>query len=191
MLREPDVTGSLVAPHEWTTALLIGGSRSGKSALAEKLVTASGRPRIYIATAEAWDDEMRQRIDEHRASRGDGWQTIDAPQDLPAVLSAIPPATAVLVDCLTLWLSNRMLADADPATDTAALLAALDACPAPVALVTNEVGQGIVPENALARRFRDAQGRLNQAVAARADLVVGVMAGLPFALKGTLPDAIR
>lgn len=184
------MTGSVVFGDGWKIALVIGGARSGKSAYAEKLVISRGGPRIYIATAEAWDEEMRARIAEHRAARGGGWQTVNAPQDLPAALGRVPAGAVVLVDCLTLWLTNRMLAGADSAADAAGLLAALSASAAPVALVTNEVGLGIVPDNALARRFRDAQGLLNQTVAARADLVVGVMAGLPFALKGTLPEGI-
>lgn len=164
--------------------LVIGGARSGKSRHAEALVAATGLPRTYIATAEAWDDEMRARIDQHRLDRGAGWETVEAPQDLAPALCAVPAGRVVMVDCLTLWLTNRMLAGADLAADTTALLRALDACPAPVVMVTNELGWSIVPENALARRFRDAQGRLNQTLAARADHVVTVIAGLPLVLKG-------
>ena len=165
-------------------SVILGGARSGKSRLAERIVTATGRQRVYIATAEAWDDEMRARIAQHRTDRGAGWQTVEAPQDLAPALCGVPAGRVVLVDCLTLWLTNRMLADADLSEDTAALLRALDACPAPVVMVTNELGWSIVPENALARRFRDAQGRLNQTLAARADRVVTVIAGLPLVLKG-------
>ena len=167
--------------------LVIGGARSGKSAFAEGLVTGSGRPRRYIATAEAWDDEMRDRIARHRADRGTGWITVEAPLDLVAALAAVRAEEAVLVDCATLWLTNHLLADHDIAAETGRLLAALSACPAPVVIVSNETGWGIVPENALARRFRDEQGRLNQRLAAEADLVVAVMAGLPMVLKGRLP----
>lgn len=166
---------------------MVGGARSGKSAFAENLITATGRRRVYIATAEAWDEEMRDRIATHRQDRGDGWDTVDAPLDLAGALAAVPADAAVLVDCATLWLTNHMLAEHDLALETGRLLAALAACAAPVVVVSNEVGWGIVPDNALARRFRDAQGRLNQQMAAQADLVVGVMAGLPFALKGRLP----
>lgn len=169
-------------------ALLVGGARSGKSRLAERLVIGSGRPRRYIATAQAWDDEMRDRIARHRADRGADWTTVEAPLDLAAALAAAGPGEAVLVDCATLWLSNHLLADHDLAAESNALLAALATCPAPVVIVSNEVGWGIVPENALARAFRDAQGRLNQQIAAQADLVVGVMAGLPMVLKGKLPE---
>lgn len=130
---------------------------------------------------------MRERIATHRQDRGEGWETVDAPLDLAGALAAVPTDAAVLVDCATLWLTNHMLAEHDLALETGRLLAALAACAAPVVVVSNEVGWGIVPDNALARRFRDAQGRLNQQMAAQADLVVGVMAGLPFALKGRLP----
>lgn len=166
--------------------LVIGGARSGKSRLAERLVEASGRPRIYVATAEAWDDEMAARIAEHRARR-EGWRTVEAPQDVAAALAGVPAGQAVVVDCATLWLTNRMLAGADLAAEGAGLLAALETCASPVVMVTNEVGQGIVPENALARTFRDAQGRLNQGLAAQAGLVVLAVAGLPLAVKGALP----
>jgi adenosylcobinamide kinase/adenosylcobinamide-phosphate guanylyltransferase len=171
----------------WKNACVFGGARSGKSAFAESLIITTGRRRVYIATAEAWDDEMRDRIAAHRLDRGDGWETVDAPLDLAGALATIPADAAVLVDCATLWLTNHMLAEHDLAVETERLLTAFAACAAPVVVVSNEVGWGIVPDNALARRFRDAQGRLNQQMAAQADLVVGVMAGLPFALKGRLP----
>lgn len=177
------MTGSILPP----LSLVIGGARSGKSALAERLVTATGRPRRYIATAEAWDDEMRARIAQHRADRGAGWITAEAPLDLCAALAAAAPGEAVLVDCATLWLTNHLLAEHDLEAEATSLLTALAACPAPVVMVSNEVGWSIVPENALARRFRDAQGRLNQRLATQAGLVVAVMAGLPLVLKGTLP----
>lgn len=165
--------------------LVVGGARSGKSAFAERLVTASARPRRYIATAEAWDDEMRDRIARHRRERGADWLTVEAPLDLAAALAAAQPDEAVLVDCATLWLSNQLLADHDLAAESADLCAALGGCAAPVVIVSNEVGWGIVPDNALSRRFRDAQGRLNQRLAAEADLVVTVIAGLPLVLKGS------
>jgi len=169
-------------------SLVIGGARSGKSRLAERIVTGSGLSRRYIATAQAWDDEMRDRIARHRADRGDGWTTVEAPLDLVAALAAAQPDEAVLVDCATLWLSNHLLADHDLDAEAQHLVAALAACPAPVIIVSNEVGWGIVPDNALARAFRDAQGRLNQQIAAQAGLVLGVMAGLPMVLKGKLPE---
>ena len=167
--------------------LVVGGARSGKSAFAERLITASARPRRYIATAEAWDDEMRDRIARHLRDRGADWATVEAPLALAAALADARPGEAVLVDCATLWLTNHLLADSDLAAETTRLLDALAASPAPVVIVTNETGWGIVPENALARRFRDEQGRLNQRLAAGADLVVTVIAGLPMVLKGNLP----
>jgi adenosylcobinamide kinase/adenosylcobinamide-phosphate guanylyltransferase len=168
--------------------MVIGGARSGKSRLAERLVQSSGRPKIYVATAEAWDDEMRDRIAAHRAGRAaDGWQTVEAPRNLAAALAGVPSGAAVLVDCVTLWLSNHLLDGADLAAQEDGLMAALAACAAPVVVVTNEVGLSVVPDNALARRFRDAQGRLNQRLAAQAGLAVAVWAGLPVALKGRLP----
>ena len=167
--------------------LVIGGARSGKSAFAEGLVTASGRARRYIATAEAWDDEMRNRIARHQRDRGPAWTTVEAPLDLAAALAGARSDEAVLVDCATLWLTNHLLAEHDLAAETAGLLAALAASPAPVVIVSNETGWGIVPENALARRFRDEQGRLNQRLAAVSGLVVTVIAGLPMVLKGRLP----
>lgn len=185
-LRGAALTGSKIVLPQLT--LVIGGARSGKSSLAERLAQATGLSRTYVATAEAWDDEMAARIAQHRADRGDGWKTVEAPHDPARVLGAA--SGVVLLDCLTLWLTNRMLADADVAAEGAALVAAMAASPARVIAVTNEVGLGIVPDNALARRFRDAQGRLNQAVAARAGLVVGVMAGLPFVLKGEMPPGV-
>ena len=167
--------------------LVLGGARSGKSAYAEALVTALPPPWCYLATAQAWDNEMKERIGEHRARRAEGWQTLDAPHDLAATLAALPPGRPVLVDCLTLWLSNRLLAEAELATESAALVAALAAHDGPVVAVSNEVGLSIVPDNALARRFRDAQGRLNQMVAARAERVVFTVAGLPLYVKGSAP----
>jgi adenosylcobinamide kinase / adenosylcobinamide-phosphate guanylyltransferase len=176
------VTGSLPP-----LTLVVGGARSGKSAFAERLIIASARPRRYIATAEAWDTEMRHRIARHQRDRGGDWITVEAPLDLAAALGETHPSEAVLIDCATLWLTNHLLADHDLVRETDALMAALAACPAPVVIVSNETGWGIVPENALARRFRDEQGRLNQRLAGQAGLVVTVIAGLPLALKGQLP----
>jgi adenosylcobinamide kinase/adenosylcobinamide-phosphate guanylyltransferase len=173
--------------------LVIGGARSGKSRMAEDLARASGRSKAYIATAEAWDDEMRARIGQHRSGRGTDWQTIEAPRDLPGALEVARAGAGqgvILIDCATLWLTNVILAEGDVAAQIADLLAALAACPSPVIIVSNEVGWSIVPENALARRFRDEQGRLNQALAAQANLVLAVMAGLPMVLKGTRPPAL-
>jgi adenosylcobinamide kinase/adenosylcobinamide-phosphate guanylyltransferase len=169
--------------------LVLGGARSGKSALAERhlLQQAEGRAPVYLATAEAWDDEMRARIAQHRFQRaGQGWQTQDAPRDLVGALAGLPVQAPVLIDCLTLWLTNQMLADADLAAEARALAEAIARHAGPVVAVANEVGLGIVPENALARRFRDAAGRLNQDLAAQAGCVVFVAAGLPLVLKGQM-----
>ncbi|WP_333816619.1 bifunctional adenosylcobinamide kinase/adenosylcobinamide-phosphate guanylyltransferase, partial [Tabrizicola sp.] len=124
--------------------LVVGGARSGKSAFAERLITASARPRRYIATAEAWDDEMRDRIARHLRDRGADWATVEAPLALAAALADARPGEAVLVDCATLWLTNHLLADSDLAAETTRLLDALAASPAPVVIVTNETGWGIV-----------------------------------------------
>jgi adenosylcobinamide kinase/adenosylcobinamide-phosphate guanylyltransferase len=164
--------------------LVLGGARSGKSSHAEALVMALPPPWLYVATGQAHDDEMTARIAAHRARRGPDWRTIEAPRDLAGVLAGAPGHSAMLVDCLTLWLSNLMLADADIDAETDRLDDALAQAQVPVVLVSNEVGLGIVPDNALARRFRDVQGRLNQRVAARADRVVLMVAGLPLVVKG-------
>jgi len=163
--------------------LVLGGARSGKSRHAEALIARHPAPWTYIATAEAWDEEMRSRIGEHRARRGAEWRTLDAPLEMPAALAQAGECP-VLVDCLTLWLTNLMLGGHDIAAASEALQAALAARRAPTVLVANEVGLGIVPENALARRFRDAAGRLNQDLAARAASVHFIAAGLPLVLKG-------
>jgi adenosylcobinamide kinase/adenosylcobinamide-phosphate guanylyltransferase len=165
--------------------LVLGGACSGKSRYAEGLISALPPPWLYIATAQAGDAEMAERIAAHRARRAREWQTIEAPDELAPALAAAAPFTApVLIDCLTLWLSNRMLAGGDVDAETERLEAALARRVGPVVLVSNEVGFGIVPDNALARRFRDLQGRLNQRIAARADRVVLVVAGLPMIVKG-------
>jgi adenosylcobinamide kinase/adenosylcobinamide-phosphate guanylyltransferase len=161
---------------------VIGGARSGKSRYAEGLIAELPPPWTYVATAEALDAEMAERIAAHRVRRGSTWRTVEAPRDLAAALTA-SGATPVLIDCLTLWLSNLMLAGADIEMETARLEEALAAARAPVVLVANEVGSGIVPEHALGRKFRDLQGVLNQRIAARADRVVLVVAGLPMVLK--------
>ena len=165
--------------------LVLGGARSGKSRYAEGLVTARPRPWVYVATAEAWDDEMGARIARHRADRGPGWITVEESLDLPGVLRRhAAPGVAVLVDCLTLWLSNLLGASRDVDAATAELLSALDDAAGAVVLVSNEVGLGIVPDNALARAFRDHAGRMHQRVAARAERVGFVVAGLPMMVKG-------
>lgn len=173
--------------------LVLGGARSGKSARAQGWAEALGPARVYLATAQAFDAEMEDRIARHRQERGEGWSTLETPLDLPSALAsaAAAPGPAapdvLLVDCLTLWLSNLMHHEREPEAEAAALLAALAAAPCPVILVSNELGLGLVPETPLGRAFRDAQGRLNQAAAAAVDDVVFVAAGLPLVLKGALP----
>jgi len=163
--------------------LVLGGARSGKSAYAEGLLSVVAAP-LYLATAESGDDEMSQRIRQHQDRRGDRWTTIEEPIALLAALdSHAKPGRGVLVDCLTLWLSNLMMAQADVDAAMDRLANALPSLHGPVVFVSNEIGQGIVPDNALARQFRDHAGRLNQMVAARCQRVVFVTAGLPMLLK--------
>ena len=163
---------------------MLGGARSGKSRHAEELVTVHPAPWLYVATAQAFDEEMRERIGEHRARRAQGWRTLEAPLELPALVARDGAGDApILVDCATLWLSNVLLAGRDVGAEIDALLAALGGARAPIVVVSNEVGQGIVPDNALARAFRDWQGRLNQRLAAGAGRVILVVAGLPLVLK--------
>lgn len=164
--------------------LVLGGARSGKSAYAEGLVLAAADRALYLATAGVLDDEMAERVAKHRASRDRRWQTIEEPLELPALLIAeAREDLPILVDCLTLWLSNLLYAERDIAAETAALIAALPRVSGSVVLVSNEVGLGIVPDNPLARAFRDHAGRLHQQVAAVAERVVFVAAGLPLTLK--------
>ena len=163
------------------STLVLGGARSGKSAYALKAAEDSGRRLVMIATAEAFDEEMAARIASHQAERDARWRTIEAPLDLAGALGEVAADETAVVDCLTLWLSNLMHAEADLDRETERLIEGLRG--KTVLLVSNEVGLGIVPDNALARRFRDAAGRLNQAVAAVADRVVFIAAGLPLVLK--------
>ncbi|WP_374301451.1 bifunctional adenosylcobinamide kinase/adenosylcobinamide-phosphate guanylyltransferase [Paracoccus sp. (in: a-proteobacteria)] len=163
--------------------LVTGGARSGKSDLAERLTARHGLPRIYIATAEARDGEMADRIARHRRARGDGWTTVEEPLALADALRRTDGQGARLVDCLTLWLSNCM-GDAD----IEGLTSTLRRMQSPVVLVTNELGQGIVPDNALARDFRDRHGWMNQAVARIADEVWMSVSGMPLRLKPVRDD---
>lgn len=165
--------------------LVLGGAASGKSAYAEALVLKGNIDPIYIATAQVFDDEMAKKVARHRDIRSQNWTTIEEPIAVAAILDKITADQTVLIDCATLWLTNIMLGDHDIASETETLITALRNCRGQVVIVSNETGQGIVPENALARRFRNAQGTLNQTIAAQADTVIAVMAGLPLALKGT------
>jgi adenosylcobinamide kinase / adenosylcobinamide-phosphate guanylyltransferase len=164
--------------------LVLGGARSGKSRYAETLITAGKPPWTYIATAEAGDEEMAARIKAHRQRRNSRWRTIEAPRDVAPVLAECE-STPVLIDCLTLWLSNLVLAHADIDGEIGRLEKALRAMKAHVVLVANEVGLGIVPEHPLGRQFRDWQGVLNQRMAAQADRVILMVAGLPLVVKSS------
>ncbi|MBN9044695.1 MAG: bifunctional adenosylcobinamide kinase/adenosylcobinamide-phosphate guanylyltransferase [Rhizobiales bacterium] len=165
--------------------LVLGGARSGKSAYAEKMAEASGLTPVYLATGRAYDAEMEGRIALHRDRRGPQWRTVEEPLDLTGALRAeTAPGRFVLVDCLTLWVTNLMMAERDVAAESRVLAAALSGLSGPVAFVSNEVGLGIVPENRMAREFRDHAGFLHQAVAASADEVYFMAAGLPLRMKG-------
>lgn len=170
-----------------TLTLVLGGARSGKTgfaqAAAEQAATAAGTTPSMIATAQAFDAEMEERILRHRTDRGDGWRTIETPLALADTIRGLTIYDVAVVDCLTLWLTNVMLAGREPVAETDGLLAALAACPARLWLVSNEVGWGIVPDNALSRRFRDEAGRLHQRIAAVADEVFLIAAGLPLRMK--------
>lgn len=163
---------------------VLGGARSGKSRYAQNRAEAVTGRHIFVATAQANDDEMRERIARHQADRDARWQTVEAPHDLAAAIrGANHPDAVLVVDCLTLWLSNLIFAEADIEPAVGQLCAAIDSFDGHLILVANDVGLGIVPENALARRFRDDAGRTNQAVAKVAAEVQIVFAGLPQRLK--------
>jgi adenosylcobinamide kinase/adenosylcobinamide-phosphate guanylyltransferase len=169
--------------------LVLGGQRSGKSRHAEALVAASGLAPIYIATAAAGDGEMRERIAMHRARRNAAWRMVEEPIDLAGtLLRESGPGFHVLVECLTVWLSNVMAAERDVAAEIDGLVAALARVTGPVVLVSNEVGLGIVPDNALARRYADHLGIVNQKAAAACDRVILMAAGLPLVLKAEQPN---
>jgi len=167
--------------------LVLGGARSGKSAFAqaaaEALAAETGGRLVMVATAQAFDSEMAERIARHQKDRGPAWTTLEAPLDIASALEPLGANDIVVVDCLTLWLSNLMLDERDLATAAAGLVEAAGRFPGALWLVSNEVGFGIVPDNALARRFRDEAGRLHQALAQAADAVTLVVAGLTLRLK--------
>ena len=164
--------------------LVLGGANSGKSLIAEKLTAMADLPKTYIATAQAYDDEMRAKIEAHLIQRGTGWQTVEAPLDITQALSN----GITLIDCLTMWISNHMMTDTDPNIDD--LVSKLNTHQSPVICVSNEAGMGVVPDNAMARKFRTIQGNVNQQIAAHADLVILVVAGIPMAIKGQLPKGL-
>ena len=170
-----------------TLTLVLGGARSGKSRYAqtqaEQAAEAAGRTPLFIATAEAFDDEMRDRIARHQAERGDAWRQIEAPLELAEAVRALSAKDVAVIDCLTLWLSNQMLNERDLNASIEDLTKALSACPATLWVVSNEVGWSLVPDNPLGRRFRDEAGRLNQRVAAVADTAYLIVAGMRLSLK--------
>ena len=166
------------------TLLMLGGARSGKSRYAQTRAEATGCKCVFVATAQAFDDEMRDRIARHRQERGPGWETVEAPFAIASVIrDRSAPDTVLLIDCLTLWTSNLLLDEQDIGAGTEDLVEALTSPQGPVILVANEVGLGIVPDNALARRFRDAAGIVNQQVASTVSEVQFLAAGLPLTLK--------
>jgi adenosylcobinamide kinase/adenosylcobinamide-phosphate guanylyltransferase len=170
-------------PDTRALTFLLGGARSGKSLHAERLVAEWPAPWRYIATAQAFDDEMRERIALHQSRRDARWTTVNAPIELVEAIAEVPDGQPLLLDCLTLWLTNVILADRDVAVESRGLADVLAKPRGPWFVVSNEVGLGIVPDNALARRFRDDAGRLNQMVAAAADSVLFMVAGLPMKVK--------
>jgi adenosylcobinamide kinase/adenosylcobinamide-phosphate guanylyltransferase len=162
---------------------ILGGARSGKSRHAQTLAETSGRAPMMIATAQAFDAEMQDRITRHQSERGPAWTTIEAPIDLAAAIAQIQTPATIVIDCLTLWVTNLLMADRDIPAASTALLAACRTSPNPIIMVTNETGFGIVPPDPLSRRFRDEAGRLHQLIAATADEVTLMVAGLPLAIK--------
>ena len=166
--------------------LILGGAKSGKTSYAEQMALNMGDKPVYLATGQAWDDEMSAKIDAHTIQRGPDWITVEAPIALDHALKAVPRDNVVLIDCLTMWLTNLMLAEADIDAATDRVLKVLKSRKAPTVIVSNEVGQGIVPDNKMARQFVTIQGRANQRFAAACDRVIFVTAGLPLALQGAL-----
>jgi adenosylcobinamide kinase/adenosylcobinamide-phosphate guanylyltransferase len=162
---------------------ILGGARSGKSARAQTLAEQSGRAPIMIATAQAFDAEMHDRITKHQSERGPAWATIEAPIDLAAAIGQVQTPATIVIDCLTLWVTNLLMADIDIPAASTALLSACQNSQNPIIMVTNETGFGIVPPDPLSRRFRDEAGHLHQLVAAAADEVTLMVAGLPLAIK--------
>lgn len=168
-------------------SLVLGGAASGKSAFAESLITTAEAPRVYIATAQAFDDEMRAKIRAHINTRGAHWRTVETSLNAADALQGVAEHEVVLLDCATMWLSNHLLEETHFSQEEHRLLSALAHCKGRVVVVSNEVGSGIVPDNKLARHFREAQGNLNQKIAAQAQFAALVVAGLPMVLKGQMP----
>jgi adenosylcobinamide kinase / adenosylcobinamide-phosphate guanylyltransferase len=181
-----------VAVASVRSVLVLGGARSGKSAYAQSLAEANGSEKLYLATAEPGDEEMAARIARHQAERGDGWTTLEEPLKVPQALRSLArPGRVILVDCLTLWLSNMMLAGRDPAAAIARLADAVDTLRGPAILVSNEIGLGIVPEHKLGRNFRDWHGQANREIARTCDAAVFIAAGLPVQLKPAPGPSVR
>ena len=180
-------------PHTRIRSLLVlGGARSGKSAYAQSLAEAYGSERLYLATAAAGDEEMAARIARHQADRGQGWTTLEEPLEIAAaLLTHAQPSRGVVVDCLTLWLSNLMLAGRNPGPAVTALADAIGELAGPAILVSNEVGMGIVPDTKIGREFRDWQGRTNREIGAACDAVIFVAAGFPLQLKPTISQSVQ
>ena len=166
---------------------VLGGAASGKSAYAENLILNSSLSPVYLATSRIWDDETKTRVQVHKSRRNSSWHTIEAAFDLNPTLKSATKNQAILIDCATMWLTNHLLENHTIEKAQIDLLNSLKTCAAPVVIVSNEVGQGIVPDNALSRQFRESQGRLNIALAAQSDLAIQIVAGLPNVLKGQLP----
>lgn len=184
MSKQPDQK-KLHQTENKVLTFVTGGAASGKSRLAEQLVRATGKPKTYIATLQPFDDEMQAKTAQHQADRGPDWTTIEAPIEVARILTKADPSGVILLDCATLWLTNVLLAEMDIMAACDELMNALLTCPCDVVVVSNEVGMGIVPGNALSRKFRNAQGKLNQMIATKADNVVTVISGLPLVLKGS------
>lgn len=164
--------------------LVLGGAASGKSVFAENLLLNSGLHPVYVATSRIWDDEIKSKVDVHKSRRGPEWTNLDATHDVGPALSGARPGAGVLLDCATMWLTNHVMDGSDLDQARATFLQALSNSPVPVIVVSNEIGQGVVPMDADTRAFREAQGRLNIALAAQAGSAVQVVAGLPNWLKG-------
>ncbi len=179
-------------PQTVRSALILGGARSGKSAYAQVLAEAYSPERLYLATGAPGDEEMAARIARHQADRGVGWKTLEEPLEVvSALLTHAQASRVVVVDCLTLWLSNLMLAGRDPGVAVTALAEAMGALAGPVVLVSNEVGMGLVPDHKLGREFRDWQGRVNREIGAACDAVIFVAAGLPLQLKPAATPSVQ
>lgn len=168
--------------------LVTGGAASGKSQYSESLIRACRLDKIYLATAQIWDDEMKGKVEKHVETRGANWLTVETGTDLARAITAQDRNAAMLVDCLTMWITAKMMADEPALPEVDNVISAIQSRTGPTVVVTNEVGQGVVPDTAMGRAFRNEQGRINQQFGAQAQTVIAVMSGLPLALKGDLPQ---